>query len=299
MTRWPPDPGGEGDWGGSATSGEGWVARWAARLAAVAEALERPVAGPGWAALQAELESVYREADAMSTAAARWRDRAAELAKRWQATAPAAAASAPVRVDHLGASTFLEKGWSRLALGDAPGAEEAFRHALALAPGSAEGEVLLAWALAHGGGLVDARQVLAGVLARLPQHALALATLGYVALREGDLDGAEELLRRAVAVGGDRKATLYAWFHLGVVARRRGALDDAEAAFSEALRQGPNLLQAWYERGRARWEAGLGGDAVAAWRTGAAAGKFNPWGRQCGELVHRVEAGEAPRFVDA
>ncbi|MBU6365321.1 MAG: tetratricopeptide repeat protein [Gemmatimonadetes bacterium] len=303
MTHGPNAPGRDADADLPPAAAERWASRWEARLAAVAEALERPLerplAGPGRAALQAELDAVHREADAMSAAAARLRDRAAELARRWQATASAASAGAPVRVDHLGASTFLEKGWSRLALGDAPAAEEAFRHALTLAPGSAEGEVLLAWALGHGGRTTEARQVLAGVLSRVPQHALALATLGYVALRDGDLDGAEALLRRAVAAGGDRKASLYAWFHLGVVARRRGALDAAEAAFGEALRQGPNLLQAWYERGRARWEAGQGRDAVAAWRAGAAAGKFNPWGRQCSELVDRVEAGEAPVFVDA
>lgn len=267
-------------------------AGWAARLDLVAEALEHPLDEPRRAALKAEIAAVHREADALCQEAARLRERAAALAQRWQATA------GPVRVDHLGASTFLEKGWSRLALGDAEGAEEALRQALALAPGSVDAEVLLAWALGVRDRGTEARGLLADVLARVPGHPLALATLGLVALREGDLAGAEALLRDALAAGADRKAALYAWFHLGVVARRRGVLADAETAFGQALALGPNLLQAWYELGRARWEAGQALEAVGAWRTGAAANKFSPWGQRCGEVLARVEAGAPPHFQE-
>jgi Flp pilus assembly protein TadD len=273
--------------------------RWESRLAAVAEALDRPLSDVGREALQAEIEAVYREADALSVASARVRDRAAELARRWHLVTGTPAAATPVRVDHLGASTYVEKGWSRLAQGDASGAEEAFRLALALAPGSPDTEVLLAWALGQRGRGAEAHRLLAGVLAQAPHHPLALATLGYVAMREGDLERAEALLRRATDSGADRKAALYAWFHLGVIARRRGALADAEVAFREALKLGPNLLQAWYELGRARWEAQHRPEAVSAWRAGVGAGKFNPWGRRCGSLLEQVEAGGAPVFEDA
>lgn len=259
-------------------------------------------------AVKAGIQALYREAEAAREEATRMRDQAAALAQRWQATAPAgnpgrapssAPVPAPVRVDHLGASTYLEKGWSRLALGDAEAAEAALRHALTLAPGHAEGEVLLAWALVLQGRQGEARELLEGVLARIPEQALALATLGLLYLRAGDLDAAEPHLRAALAVGSDRKAALYAWFHLGVVARRRGDLPGVEVAMREALALGPNLLQAWYEQGRAQWEAGRALEAVASWRAGAAASKFSPWGQRCSEVLAQVEAGEPPRFSGA
>jgi tetratricopeptide (TPR) repeat protein len=274
------------------------ASEWDARLALLAEALERPHSATRRAELRQEITVLYREADAAAAAAVGARERAAALAVRWQALPPAEGAPgrAPVRMDHLGASTFLEKGWSRLAQGDAIGAEEALRQALAMAPGQAEGEVLLGWALALRDRLGEAQALLEGVVARHPGHALALATLGLVALRGGDLDVAEARLRAALAAGGDRKAAMYAWLHLGVVARRRGHRSEAEAAFQQALALGPNLLQGWYELGRARWEAGHALEAVGAWRSGAQASKFSPWGHRCSELLAVVEAEGTPVF---
>jgi tetratricopeptide (TPR) repeat protein len=271
---------------------------WDARLALLADALEGPHSAARRAELRQAITALYREADAAAAAAVRAREQAAALAVRWQALPPAAAASAaaPVRMDHLGASTFLEKGWSRLAQGDAAGAEEALRQALALAPGQADGEVLLGWALTLQERLGEARVLLDGVVARHPGHALALATQGLVALRGGALDEADACLRAAVAAGGDRKAAMYAWLHLGVVARRRGQLPEAESAFRQAVALGPNLLQGWYELGRARWEAGHALEAVGAWRSGAQASKFSPWGHRCSELLAVVEAGGTPVF---
>jgi tetratricopeptide (TPR) repeat protein len=270
---------------------------WEARLAVLAEALEGSHSATRRAELRQEITALYREADAAASAAVRAREQAAALAVRWQALPPAeAAASVPVRMDHLGASTFLEKGWSRLAQGDAIGADEALRQALALAPGQADGEVLLGWALALRDRLGEAQALLDGVLARHPGHALALATAGLVALRGGALDVADARLRAALAAGGDRKAAMYAWLHLGVVARRRGQRPVAESAFQQALALGPNLLQGWYELGRARWEAGHALEAVGAWRSGAQASKFSPWGHRCSELLAVVEAGGTPEF---
>jgi tetratricopeptide (TPR) repeat protein len=270
---------------------------WEARLAVLAEALEGSHSATRRAELRQEITALYREADAAASAAVRAREQAAALAVRWQALPPAeAAASVPVRMDHLGASTFLEKGWSRLAQGDAIGADEALRQALALAPGQADGEVLLGWALALRDRLGEAQALLDGVLARHPGHALALATAGLVALRGGALDVADARLRAALAAGGDRKAAMYAWLHLGVVARRRGQRPEAESAFQQALALGPTLLQGWYELGRARWEAGHALEAVGAWRSGAQASKFSPWGHRCSELLAVVEAGGTPEF---
>ena len=58
-----------------------------------------------------------------------------DLVRRWKeahaTTAPEFAAARPVvHADHIGASTFIEKGWSRLSLGDHEGAAQALRQAL-------------------------------------------------------------------------------------------------------------------------------------------------------------------------
>ena len=41
----------------------------------------------------------------------------------------------PLHHDHLGASTYIEKGWSLISLGDPPGAIQALEGALELSPG--------------------------------------------------------------------------------------------------------------------------------------------------------------------
>jgi HlyD family secretion protein len=77
------------------------------------------------------------------------KDGVTALIERWKqldrATAPVATAASG-RIDHLGASTFIEKGWSKLSLDDAAGAELAFCRALELAPCGNEAETLLGWA---------------------------------------------------------------------------------------------------------------------------------------------------------
>ena len=48
-----------------------------------------------------------------------------------------------VKADHIGASTFIEKGWSLIALGDHDGAIQALQRALQLSPGETQAESLL------------------------------------------------------------------------------------------------------------------------------------------------------------
>ena len=92
----------------------------------------------------------------------------------------------------------------------------------------------------------------------------------------------------------DRRATLYAHLYLGMVHRAEKRFDDAERSFRQALGLGPNLLQAWYEMGGTRWDAGDVIGAADAWRQGAAANKFNPWGKRCAAMIVQVEAGTEP-----
>ncbi|GAB1341580.1 tetratricopeptide repeat protein [Gemmatimonas sp.] len=254
--------------------------------------------------LKQEIIVLFREADAALQQAMSWKEAVKGLAEQWKqldgraagalATSGAAANPAPARVDHLGASTFIEKGWSKLSLMDAAGAEAAFRRALDLAPGTSEAESLLAWAQMAQGQFEGALSTLHAVLQRDPHHALAHVNLGYICLRRQKYGEAIEHLSTVVRADGDRRAVLYAHLYLGMVYREREMYEDAETFLRKALELGPNLLQAWYELGRAYWFAGRRGDARLAWKTGSEANKFSPWGKRCAEILETVEQGGAP-----
>jgi tetratricopeptide (TPR) repeat protein len=288
------------------------AARLAELQAALAAAQQRANTGalpaPEREGLKEEIIALYKQVDAAVSEAQALKEQVKALAGEWKHLAPrgesttgaatvapaGGAAGGPARVDHLGASTFIEKGWSKLSLGDAVGAEATLRKALQLAPGSNEAETLLGWALLEQEQLDAATQHLHAVLLRDSQHALARATLGAVCVRRGDGDAAVDHLGQAIRSDRDRKATLYAHLYLGQLYRGRAMYDDAERFFHKALELGPNLLQAWYELGWTYWLAGRTGDAVAAWRTGAEANKFSPWGKRCAEVIVDVEQGGAP-----
>jgi Flp pilus assembly protein TadD len=205
---------------------------------------------------------------------------------------------ASVRVDHLGASTFVAKGWTAISLGDFARAEETLVRALDLAPDDPEAGSLLGWSLMGQGRMDEARLACERVLARVPGFALARVNLGYIALRRGAHDEAIALLTDSAHGEGDRKAALYATFYLGLVALRRGEYEGAASYFGRALALAPNLLEAYYEGGRALWLAGDRDAAREAWRAGAASGKFNPWGARCAEVLVEVSGGGAPPPLD-
>jgi tetratricopeptide (TPR) repeat protein len=273
--------------------------------AAQVEAQAAPLSSERRAQLKEEIIALFRDADAALQRAQAVKDGAKHLAEQWKqlgggaTDAPAAAPGpGPSRVDHLGASTYLEKGWSLISVGDAAGAEAALRRALALAPGHLDGETLLGWAQLLLAQLDAARTTLAAVLARDARHALAHATLGAVALAGGQHEEAGEHLSQAITLGTDRKATLYAHLYQGMLSRERGRFDDAEQSFRTALTLGPNLLQAWYELGETFWRSGRRVEAMMAWKTGAEANKFSPWGKRCAAVVTTVEqGGDPPRDV--
>lgn len=282
------------------------------RFDAIHDALTTQPALDEHAQLKQQIIDLFRDADAAATAAQAFKARVKELVERWKQLdgAPAAATAAPTltpappgysgsgRIDHLGASTFIEKGWSKLSLGDPAGAEVALRRALELAPDSNDAETLLGWAQMMQQQYDAALRTFQRVLTRDPEHALAHTNVGYLCLRQGLYGEAIEHLSRVIRLDLDRKATLYAHLYLGMVYREREMDDDAAAFFRKALELGPNLLQSWYELGRVHWFAGRRDDAIAAWRAGAAANKFNPWGKRCAELLEQVDQGGAPPRTD-
>ncbi|MFI5230294.1 MAG: tetratricopeptide repeat protein [Gemmatimonadales bacterium] len=199
-----------------------------------------------------------------------------------------------VHSDHLGASTFIEKGWSKIALGDHEGAERELTKALELAPNDPQAESLLGWALMLQDKFDTALLTFQKVLVREPHNALARINVGYICLRKGIFGEAIEHLSRAIRLDNDRKATLYAHFYLGLVYLERDMFEDAQTFFQKTIALGPNLIEAHYELGRAYWFNGQRDEAIEAWRAGYAANKFNPWGKRCAEVLESVEKGGEP-----
>ena len=278
-----------------------------ARLSAPDAARERD-------AIKADIITLIRSVDEELAELNELREDAKSLAERWKgvpggnggeprpAAARAVGPSAPefagerplVRADHIGASTFIEKGWSRISLGDYEGAEASLRRALELSPNDPQAESLLGWAQMLRERYDDALLNFQKVLMREPGNALARINVGYICLKKRIFGEAIEHLSKAIRLDNDRKATLYAHFYLGLVYLEREMYEDAQTFFTKTIALGPNLIEARYELGRAYWFGGEKERARQAWRDGFASNKFNPWGKRCGELLKTVEEGGAP-----
>ena len=279
----------------------------AASLRAEYEAISARLDG---AAAPAERDSVKREiiaffkkVDGALTDLAQLKEDIRTLVDRYKQAAPMAAAAPEfsgvrpqVHEDHIGASTFIEKGWSLISLGDHAGAIQALTRALELSPGAIEAQSLLGWAQMLHEDYDDALATFSKVLMREPANALARINVGYICLKKRIFGEAIEHLSRAIRLDNDRKATLYAHYYLGLVYVEREMFEDAQSFFRKTLALGPNLIEAYFQLGRAQWLAGDRPGAVEAWTAGQKANKFNPWARRCGELLALAAAGgEIPR----
>jgi len=220
--------------------------------------------------------------------------RAAQPAQRVVVAPEFPGAKPAVVADHLGASTFIEKGWSRISAGDHIGAEEALNTALSLSPGNPDAESLLGWALMLQDKFDDALLNFQKVLVQQPHNALARINVGYICLKKGIFGEAIEHLSRAIRLGNDKKATLYAHFYLGLVYLERDMFEDAQTFFQKTLALGPNMIEAYLELGRAYWYNGQRAEAVDTWKAGVAANTFNTWGKRCAEALATAEAGGRP-----
>ena len=268
------------------------------RLAAIAARLDDPSAVAERDALRTELIAVGKGLEQDLTELNALKDEAKALVERWKglqgSAAPAFTAERPIVADHIGASTFIEKGWTRISLGDYAGAEESLAKALALSPNDPQAESLLGWAQMLQEKYDDALMQFQKVLMREPGNALARINVGYICLKKQIFGEAIEHLSRAIRLNSDRKATLYAHFYLGLVYLERDMFEDAQTFFQKTLALGPNLIEAYYELGRAFWFNGQKDEALQTWRDGFAANKFNPWGKKCAEVLTTVERGGEP-----
>lgn len=265
--------------------------------------LDAGLAAAGRAGVKDEIISLFKTVEQQANDLVALKEEIKKLVDKWRAAQAAAAPSvAPefsadrpvVRADHIGASTFIEKGWSRLSLGDYDGAEAALRKAIELSPNDPQSEALLGWAQMLNEKYDEALMSFQKVLIREPSNALARINVGYICLKKGIFGEAIEHLSRAIRLDNDRKAVLYAHFYLGLVYLEREMYEDAENFFLKTLALGPNLIEAYYELGRSYWFNDQREKALDAWRKGLATNKFNPWGKRCAEMLQVVEAGGEP-----
>src|SRR5829696_1981608 len=205
------------------------------RVSALAARLEAPDAAEQRDALRSELISLGKGLEQDLAELSSLKDEAKTLVEKWKclrmSMAPTFSAERPVVADHIGASTFIEKGWSRISLGDYVGAEETLTKALQLVPNDPQAESLLGWAQMLQEKYDDALMQFQKVLMREPANALARINVGYICLKKRIFGEAIEHLSRAIRLDSDRKATLYAHFYLGLVYLERDMLQDAQTFF--------------------------------------------------------------------
>jgi tetratricopeptide (TPR) repeat protein len=261
-------------------------------------------------AVKREIIALFKQVDGALTELGQLKDGIRGLAERYKqmnnAADGAAAASAPapqftgerpaVQADHLGASTFIEKGWSLISVGDYAGAVQVLEKALQLSPGEIQAQSLLGWAQMLHENYDEALATFSRVLMKEPANALARINVGYICLKKRIFGEAIEHLSKAIRLDNDRKATLYAHYYLGLVYLEREMFEDAQTFFRKTLSLGPNLIEAYYDLGRAQWFAGNREGARRTWTDGHKANKFNPWAKRCQEMLDLVAAGgEVPR----
>lgn len=202
-----------------------------------------------------------------------------------------------LREDHLGASTFVEKGWNLIAIGNFSGAEEVLVRALELAPSDVRGRALLGWARMRQGQYDEAQVLLTGLLEENSHYAMAEVNLGYVCMRQGEIEKAVELLEHCSRQTRDPKAALYARFYLGLLFAAEENFIAAEHCFQRSIFLAPNFIEGYYELGRAQLASGSEADARASWKSGYNANRFNIWGKRCSEALRLADRGEcAPTY---
>ena len=270
------------------------------QIAAALDAAKTPAA---LASVKQDIIAFFKQVDGAIGELAAVKEEIRALVERYKqleagtrtATAPEFDHARPVvHADHIGASTFIEKGWSLISLGDYEGAVQTLNKALSLSPGDVQAESLLGWAQMLREDYDAALGTFQKVLTKDPANSLARINLGYICLKKRIFGEAIEHLSKAIRMANDRKATLYANYYLGLVYLQREMYEDAENFFRKTLELGPNLIEAFYELGRAQWLGGNHDAAKATWQAWFAANKFSPWGKKCRDVLATVEGGGAP-----
>ena len=282
-----------------------WLAELRTQLKDISGRVDSAGAPAEREALKREIIALFKRVDGVLTDLTQIKDDIRGLVERYkQVSSVAETSPAPqfngdrpaVHADHLGASTYIEKGWSLISLGDYNGAIQALDKALTLSPGAVQAQSLLGWAQMLHEDYDEALGNFSKVLMKEPANALARINVGYICLKKGIFGEAIEHLSKAIRLDNDRKATLYAHYYLGLVYLEREMYEDAQSFLRKTLKLGPNLIEAYFELGRALWLGGAQEEAVRTWTDGYKANKFNPWAKRCQEMLDVASAGgEVPR----
>src|SRR5439155_10864319 len=110
--------------------------------------VDAPDAGDQKDALKTEIISFFKSVEQEIADLNALKDEVKKLVDKWkmlqaqETMAPQFTGDMPVHSDHIGASTFIEKGWSRLSLGDYEGAEQSLKRAIELSPNDPQSEAL-------------------------------------------------------------------------------------------------------------------------------------------------------------
>jgi Flp pilus assembly protein TadD len=259
--------------------------RLAAALATAPSAEQRAI-------IKGDIVALFRRTEAVIAELATFKESIRELVDRFKTLPGDAAVS--VRHDHIGASSYIERGWSALAAADWSGAATALREAIARDATSMTARALLAWALVRSGEADAAVALCRPILDADPGNGLARVAVGVALLQRDQFDEAAMHLGHVTAsAGADPRAVLYAHYWLGVVALRREDYGTAVASLRRAVTLGPNLGEGWAELGIALWHAGATADAREAWRIGAGI-RHSPQSARCRDLETSTAAGGTP-----
>ncbi|MFN2432480.1 MAG: tetratricopeptide repeat protein [Gemmatimonadota bacterium] len=265
-----------------------------ARCAAVAERLKSVGSPEAKAAVKGEIIALFREVDGLHEKLSDMRERIRGLVEQYKGLARPPGTSrgrSVVYSDSLNSSTFVERGWNFIAAEKYDEAVEALEKALSLSPENLEAEGLLGWALMKSGRMDRAQGCVQRVLRAQPDNEMARVNLGYICFRRRIFGEAVEHLSRALELGQDRKATLYALLYLGLVHGERGNLEEAVGSLKRAIEVGPNLIEAYYHLGLLLHRHGKTDQARAVWESAVTRNAYNPYSKKARGLLEELEAG--------
>jgi tetratricopeptide (TPR) repeat protein len=177
-----------------------------------------------------------------------------------------------VALDATAPRTWNNLGLTLRRLGDAAGAEAAFRRALALSPGDAAAANNLGLMLIASQRHAEAVTLLLDATQRTPGDAPLWLNLGLAQRGAGDRTAAASSLDRVIAIDGDNRLGMAAraGSYLAVVRFEEGDHQGAADAARRTLTWNPRDVEAWIYQGLALQATGDAGGARDAFQQAAA-----------------------------